>query len=76
MKLIENLKERTPKPNIIFWILSTIIYIICIIINEYFDLINNVFNFSEKTENIIRLIGITIYVTITTFNFNKKETDE
>ena len=76
MKLIENLKERTPKPNIIFWILSTIIYIICIIINEYFDLINNVFNFSEKTENIIRLIGITIYVTITTFNFNKKEPDE
>ena len=74
-KLIDNIKAKTPKLNVIIWLISTIMYICTIIINEHFDLLQNVFQFEIKMQNYIRLIGIIIYISITTFNFSKTNTD-
>ena len=74
-KLIDNIKARTPKLNVIIWLISTIVYICTIIINEHFDLLQNVFQFEIKMQNYIRLIGMIIYISITTFNFSKIDTN-
>ena len=74
-KLIDNIKAKTPKLNVIIWLISTIMYICTIIINEHFDLLQNVFQFEIKMQNYIRLIGMVVYISITTFNFSKIDTN-
>lgn len=74
-KLIDNIKAKTPKLNVIIWLISTIMYICTIIINEHFDLLQNVFQFEIKMQNYIRLIGMVTYISITTFNFSKIDTN-
>ena len=70
INLIENLSKATPKKNILYWILLSGLYGFAIIANDHYDLIASL-GLPAKSEAVIRLCGVSLYICITTFHFQK-----
>lgn len=66
--MIKRLTDKTPKKPTLIWLLMTMLYVLSIIINEHFELLE-AFQFSNETISIIKIIGVFGYILTTVTNF-------
>lgn len=69
--MLRKVTVRTPKKSTGIWLLMTIVYVLSIIVNEHFTLLE-AFEFPEKVIAGIKLFGVLGYLFLTTANFIKK----
>lgn len=68
--MFENLTKPTPKKGTILWLIITVLYVMTVIVNEHFELLE-AFNFNTKTVSLIKMFGVFGYVFSTLYNFNQ-----
>ena len=68
--MFENLTKSTPKKGTILWLIITVLYVMTVIVNEHFELLE-AFNFNTKTVSLIKMFGVFGYVFSTLYNFNQ-----
>lgn len=71
-KFVLLLKQATPKSNVVFWVITTILYAFSILINEQFKVIHDI-GLSEKTEAVIKMFGTFLYIFLTAINFSQTQ---
>ena len=67
---IENLSNPTPKKNVNYWLILTVLYTVTIFVNEQFDLIHAI-GLSEQMEAVIKMSSGFLYMLLTALNFSK-----
>lgn len=75
-KILEKLKAGTPKKAVVFWVLSTVIYAVIVLVNENQHLIDSLTYLSEDTKTHIKMIGIFLYMIITKLSFLQTKKEE
>ncbi|MBS1773921.1 MAG: hypothetical protein JST82_13770 [Bacteroidetes bacterium] len=72
--IIRKLSAATPQNYVWQWLLVTMLYSCCILVNEHFELIQAL-ELSQHIQNLIRMAGVLVYIFLTTYSFQKTTDD-
>lgn len=74
-QLIRQLCSATPRKSILRWIIVSGLFALSTFLNEHFELVKAL-GFSPKTEALIKLSGLYLYMLLTSYQFQKQKTYE